>query len=247
MVARTCYFRKSEFEFLNWDRYIEMKTASIRHAFTLVELLTTLAITGVLLGLLLPAVMSAREAARRMQCQNNSKQVATSLHTFESGHRKLPVNNPTPWTVETIRMLDPNLLSAAIQPGVSELEIAWDTSPVAFYAVPFFVCPTAQRITVDERAISNIAVNHLLVGKRFQHIQDGTSQTLLTSEIPSELASLWTWGPLADVINIGSGHANLISVSMADGSVHVLRKKMDPNVLRQLIDPCDGSIQSLDF
>jgi prepilin-type N-terminal cleavage/methylation domain-containing protein len=224
-----------------------MKTASTRHAFTLVELLTTIAIIGILMGLLLPAVMSAREAARRIQCQNNSKQVATSLHTFESSHRKLPVNNPTPWTVETVRMLDPNIIFAATQSGVFEHEIDWDASPVAFQAIPFLLCPTAKRITVDERAISNIAVNHLLVGKRFQHIQDGTSQTLLTSEIPSELASLWTWGPLADVINIGSGHASLISVSMADGSVHVLPKKIDPNVLRQLIDPSDGSILNLDF
>ncbi len=61
-----------------------------RNGFTLVELLVVIAIIGILVGLLLPAVQAAREAARRMQCQNNIRQMGLSAHNFESAMKYFP-------------------------------------------------------------------------------------------------------------------------------------------------------------
>ena len=98
-----------------------------RHAFTLVELLVVIAIIGVLVALLLPGVQAAREAARRMSCSNNLKQLSLAVHNFETNQKRFPpglttfVNDrPRDWYGNTVF---PYLLPFVEQQALYEM---WD-------------------------------------------------------------------------------------------------------------------------
>jgi prepilin-type N-terminal cleavage/methylation domain-containing protein/prepilin-type processing-associated H-X9-DG protein len=122
--------------------------------FTLVELLVVITIIGILIALLLPAVQTAREAARRLQCANGFKQVGLALHSYHAAKNCFPpgmyAQNMTPptttyfyfsWSVYILPYMEQEGLYGNI--NFSELYGYWGANnPVSRTTVPGYLCPT---------------------------------------------------------------------------------------------------------
>lgn len=132
-----------------------------RRGFTLIELLVVIAIIGVLVGLLLPAVQQAREAARRSQCINHLKQLGLALHNYHDAYRVFPAayladtvtaardpatfDGPNGFAWGT--MLLPALDQAPLYNQFDTARPCWDAvnANPARTRLAVFICPTATR------------------------------------------------------------------------------------------------------
>lgn len=119
-----------------------------RSGFTIVEILVVIGIIGVLVSLILPAVMSARGAARRLECESRIRQFGLALHNFESNHGHLPYgtifrdleSGGTDWISTQVQLLPHLEQSAAFQKLTSGPRLGL-TGPEMTLRIPVFHCP----------------------------------------------------------------------------------------------------------
>ena len=207
-------------------------------------------------AMMLPAIQSAREAARRAQCTNNLKQIALAMHNYHD------VNNSFPkpaivdkggkpllsWRVAILPYLEQNPLYNQFK-----LDEAWDSphnKALLKMMPPPYLCPSRTQVepftTTYQVLTGKGALFESGSGPRIADITDGASNTLMVVE--AKEAVPWTkpddlsFDPAAapSLVGAGSLHPGGFNASMADGSVRFIGNSINPSVFRVLVTRSGG-------
>lgn len=200
---------------------------------------------GILVALLLPAVQAAREAARRMQCSNNIRQIALAFHNYESAYQQLPpaytVDEEGKRLHSWRTLLLPFMGEQALYSRI-DLSKPWDDPANAFLQDidnPIFRCPsstTAPGMTTYQVIDDPTSAFPGSISMKFSNIKDGLYNTLFVVEFDENLAVHWAEPKdqsLSSFLSVSKGsHTGGRNVAMGDGSVQFISNQTDKPILQ---------------
>lgn len=218
--------------------------------------------SGVLVGLLLPAVQAAREAARRMQCSNNLKQIGLAMYNYESVYKSFPPaytvdengNKLHSWRTLLLPFMEQQALYQQI-----DLSKPWNDPANAHLqgiAVQTYACPSTQLapgMTTYQVVVDNAGVFQGSKSLPLRQITDGTSNTLGVVEAPAANAVHWMEPSDLDMPKFITGlsgktsHTMGFNAQLMDGSVRFISRSIDQKMLEAMVTAGGGEQASLDY
>jgi hypothetical protein len=217
----------------------------------------TYASSGVLVGLLLPAVQSAREAARRMSSSNNLKQILLAFHNYEATYRNFPAaiqrdeaGQPLlSWRVTILPFIDQVELYNEFhldEPWDSEHNLKLLDRMPAIYADPSLPLPPGM--TIYQVPTGDGLLFDPSEAVRFHLVRDGLANTIAAFEASAEVAVPWTKpadakiDPTNPLAAMAKHRAGGFHVGLADGSVRFIASQIDPQLFWALLTRAGGEV-----
>jgi type II secretory pathway pseudopilin PulG len=211
---------------------------------------------GILIALLLPAVQSAREAARRAQSRNNLKQIGLALHNYHDSHKSFPIGGTFSedgqghhgWMTALLPYMDGMHLYGQIDQSQP-----WNSprnQPTFNLVLPYYQNPSVpEKTDAQGYALAHYAGNSQVLKKNeaisLADISDGPSNTVLAGDVS---AGHQPWGSPentrdpatgigASPTQFGSVHVGVCQMLLGDGAVRAISNNVNPAVLKAIASP----------
>ena len=189
---------------------------SRRKAFSLVELLVTLAVIAILIALMLPAVQAARESARALQCKSNLRQIGLALHNYHGVYNGFPPAfvgssdgwHPSwAWTVSLLPFVEQGGMFDALDVAVARFGAgeAWAGAPTAATetVLPVYVCPSDP-------------------GPDWNHRKSGHAKSSYHGVLGNKSQLVWSYADLIQQNGVLYVNSSVAFEMMTDGSSHTV-------------------------